>query len=98
MLKAGAAKNWPALSGLEGNRRRLTTLGAVGPRFGTNPRSPADALRLALFAMLGIVLEFFVVEEQLFACGKDELGAAIEALQNSVDKFHGRLPQRRELH
>jgi hypothetical protein len=38
------------------------------------------------------------VEEQLFACGKDELGAAIEALQNSVDKFHGRLPQSRELH
>jgi hypothetical protein len=46
--------------------------------------------------MLGIVLELFVVKEQLLARGKDELRTAIETLQNSVDKVHDRLPQRRE--
>jgi hypothetical protein len=47
-----------------------------------------------LLAALGIVFEIFVVEKQLLACGKDELGATIAALQHSVDKFHGRLPQK----
>jgi hypothetical protein len=48
--------------------------------------------------VFGVVLEFFVVEEKLLAGGENELGAAIEALQNSVGILHGRLPQRREIH
>jgi hypothetical protein len=46
--------------------------------------------------VLGVVLELFIVEEELFAGGKNKLGAAVETLQNSVGIFHGRLPQRRE--
>jgi hypothetical protein len=54
-------------------------------------------LRLALLAMLGIVFELLVVKEKLLARSKYELGATVIALQNSVRKFHGRLPKRREI-
>jgi hypothetical protein len=47
--------------------------------------------------VLGIVLELLIVEEELLAGSEDELGATVIALQNSVRKFHGRLPRRREL-
>jgi len=43
--------------------------------------------------MLGIVLELFVVEKQLFTGGEHELRSAVVALQNSIDKFHGRFPK-----
>lgn len=46
--------------------------------------------------MLGVVLELFVVEEKLLTRGEYEFGAAVIALQNSIDKFHGRLPQSRD--
>jgi hypothetical protein len=46
--------------------------------------------------VLGIVRELFVVEKQLLAGRENKLGAAIVALQDSVDEFHGRLPQSRE--
>jgi hypothetical protein len=55
-------------------------------------------LRLALLAALGIVLELFVVEEELLACRKNELGAAVDALEYSIGEFHGRLPQSRDVH
>jgi hypothetical protein len=42
---------------------------------------PAIALSLALLAVLGVVFELFVVEEDLFARREDEFGAAISALQ-----------------
>jgi len=42
--------------------------------------------------MLWVVLELFVVEEELLACSKNELGAAVNALQDSIREFHGRLP------
>jgi hypothetical protein len=35
----------------------------------------------------------FVVEEKLLTRGEHKLDAAVTALQDSVDKFHGRLPQ-----
>jgi hypothetical protein len=35
----------------------------------------------------------FVVEEELLAGRENELGAAVDALQDSVRKFHGRLPK-----
>jgi hypothetical protein len=47
--------------------------------------------------MLGIVLELFIVKKQLLTGGEHELCAAIVALQDSVDKFHGRLPQKQGL-
>jgi hypothetical protein len=52
----------------------------------------ANALRLALLAALGVVLELFIVEEDLLARRKNKLGAAVDALQYSIRKFHGRLP------
>jgi hypothetical protein len=42
--------------------------------------------------MLGVVFELLIVEEQLLARRENELGAAIVALQHSIDEFHGRLP------
>jgi hypothetical protein len=42
--------------------------------------------------VLGIVFELFVVEEDLLASGKYELGAAVNALEDSIGEFHGRLP------
>jgi hypothetical protein len=47
-----------------------------------------DALRFAGFAPLGFVLKALVVEKQLLARGKDELGAAVNALEDSVLEFH----------
>jgi hypothetical protein len=38
--------------------------------------------------VLGIVLELFVVEEELLARGEHKLGAAVTTLQNPVDEFH----------
>jgi hypothetical protein len=46
--------------------------------------------------MLGVVFKLFVVEKQLFARREHEFGAAVITLENSVDKFHGRLPQSRK--
>jgi hypothetical protein len=43
--------------------------------------------------VLGIVLELLVVEKKLFAGGENKLGAAIDALQNLIRIFHGRLPE-----
>jgi hypothetical protein len=46
-----------------------------------------------LFTTLGVILELFVVEKQLLARSEDEFFAAINALQVSIRKFHGRLPR-----
>jgi hypothetical protein len=42
--------------------------------------------------MFGVVLELLIVEEELFACCKNKLSAAVNALQDSIGEFHGRLP------
>jgi hypothetical protein len=42
--------------------------------------------------VLGVVLELFVVEEQLLACCENKLGAAVNTLEDSIGEFHGRLP------
>jgi hypothetical protein len=42
--------------------------------------------------MLGVVLELFIVEENLLACSENKLCAAVNALQDSIREFHGRLP------
>jgi hypothetical protein len=43
--------------------------------------------------MLGVIRKLFVVEKQLLAGREHKLGAAIDALQYSVGKLHGRLPK-----
>jgi hypothetical protein len=43
--------------------------------------------------VLGVVFELFVVEKQLLASRKNELGAAVNTLQSLVEKFHGRHPK-----
>jgi hypothetical protein len=51
----------------------------------------ARALRLALLAVFGVVFELFIVEKELLAGRKNELGAAVDTLQNSIGEFHGQL-------
>jgi len=96
LLEADAAEHRPALRRPEGNRRLLAALRAVDARLRAYPGAAAHTLGLAHFAVLGVVLELFIVEEQLLTRSKNKLGAAIAALQDSVYKFHGRLPQRKE--
>jgi hypothetical protein len=79
-LEADAAQHRSALRGLEGNCRLRPALRTIGPRLRAHPGAPAGALRLALLAVLGIVLELLIVEEKLLAGSKYELGAAIVAL------------------
>jgi hypothetical protein len=51
----------------------------------------AGALRLALLAVFGVVFELFIVEKELLAGRKNELGPAVDTLQNSIGEFHGQL-------
>jgi hypothetical protein len=46
------------------------------------------ALGLTGLAALGLVLELFVEEKELFPGGKNEVGAAVDAGQYLVLKFH----------
>ncbi len=91
-LETAAAKHRSALGGLEGNRSFGSALGAGSAGFRTHLLAAADPLRLALFAALGVVFELFIVEEDLLARSKNELGAAVNARQYSIGEFHGRLP------
>lgn len=68
----------------------------MGSGFGSYPRTPAGALRLALFAALGVIFEILVVEEKLLTCSKDKFRAAINTLEYLIREFHGRLPRSRE--
>jgi hypothetical protein len=45
-----------------------------------------------LFAAFRIVFELLVVKEKLFTRGKDEVSAAVAALQDFVYEFHGLPP------
>jgi hypothetical protein len=42
--------------------------------------------------MLRVVLKLFVVEKDLLARRKNELSAAVNACEDSIGKFHCRLP------
>ena len=50
----------------------------------------AHALCLASLAALGLILELFVVEEELLASGENEILAAVNALQGLILKLHVR--------
>ena len=50
----------------------------------------AHALCLASLAALGLILELFVVEEELLASGENEILAAVNTLQALILKLHVR--------
>ena len=97
MLEAFSTKDWPALCGLEGNGCFLPTTRAVGSSLylGIIARGRTSQSRssfgLAGFATFRLVLELLVVEEELFSGCEDEVGAAVNTLQNLVLEFHGEL-------
>jgi hypothetical protein len=96
--EAFTAEDGAILRGAEGDSGLLATLGAGRPSFDTREvvsvaqglrgSKNGDALGLAGFAALGLVLELFVVEKQLFPGGKNEVGAAVDAGQYLILKFH----------
>lgn len=98
LREAFAAEHGPALRRPEGNRGLFSTLRAGGSSFNAGvmmsvprrggSRKHSHAFGLTGFAAFGLVLELLVVEEELFARGKNELGAAVDAGQNFVLKFH----------
>jgi hypothetical protein len=53
--------------------------------YGSQNRNP---LRLAALASLGFVPELLIVEKQLLPGRKDEIRAAVNALQHLVLEFH----------
>ena len=92
LLEAGAAEHRPALCWPEGHRRLCAALRTDSVGLGAYPFAAARLLGLALLAALGVVRKLFLMEEQLFACGKHKLGTAVTALQFPICKFHGRFP------
>jgi hypothetical protein len=46
------------------------------------------AFGFASLAAFGLVLKLFVVEKQLFPCGEHEVGAAVDAAEYLILKFH----------
>jgi hypothetical protein len=66
---------------------------AVALSGGGGNTEDGDPLGFASLAALRFVLELFVVKKQLFAGGEDELFPAIDALQDAISEFHGRLPR-----
>jgi hypothetical protein len=66
-------------------------LGTGGGSF--NALVPLTAHRLTPFgfaglAPLGFILETLVGKEQLFPCGENEVGAAIDAFEDPIPVFH----------
>ena len=91
-LEARPAQHRPALRRLERNGGLRAALRTRGTRLRPHALAAPRTLRLALLAVLGVVLELLVVEELLLACGENKLGAAVDAFQHSIGEFHGRLP------
>jgi hypothetical protein len=68
-------------------------LGAGKAGLWTHPSTALGALGFALLAVLRVILELFVVKEDLFASGKDKLRATIDARHHSIRKIHGHVPE-----
>jgi hypothetical protein len=102
VLEALAAEDGASLSGLEGDGGLFAAGGAIGAGLHLGVLALAGsvglqaelfgAFGLAAFAALGFVLELFVVEEELFAGGEDEIGTTVDALESLVLEFHSNLP------
>src|ERR1019366_4140170 len=82
-LKARTAQNWRATSRLKRNRCGRSTFGTIRLSFGAYPYLGAS-LGLALLAVFWVVFELFFEEEKLLSGRENELGVAINALQNPV--------------
>jgi hypothetical protein len=94
LLETGPTEHRTTLRGLERNGRFGGAFRTHSPGFRTYAvAGSGHALDLALFTPLGIVLELFVVKEELLAGGKNEVVTAIRALQNLVDKIHYASPR-----
>jgi hypothetical protein len=99
LLETLAAKDRAALGRFEWNCSFHAALRADGGGFDPASR-PATAVTadlpfvLAGLAAFGFVPEFLLVVELLLTRREDKLGAAIDALQKPVLKFHGPILKR----
>jgi hypothetical protein len=97
LLEALPTKYRTSLCGLKGHGSFRTASRTGSSRF--RPHScgrSGSPLGLALFASLRIVFELLIVKEDLFAGGKNEIVAAVHALQDLIDEFHGLFSPLRE--
>ena len=94
--KARTAQNRRATGRLKRNRCGRSTYGAIRLSFGAYPYLGAS-LSLAFLAAFWVVSEMFFDEEKLLSSRENELGVAINALQNPVRKFHGLLSAASEI-
>ncbi len=93
-MEAGSAEYGPSLRGLKGNGGFRGALRTDGPGFCTDTvAGSGHALDFALFAPLGIVLELFIVKEELLTGGKNEIVTAVRTFQNLVDEIHYASPR-----
>jgi hypothetical protein len=97
--KTFTTKNRSALGGTEGHGCFFAALRAhrVSFNFGVSGASGGSSkdgypLCLAGFAAFWFVSELLVVEKKLFARGKNEVAAAVNALQCPVLEFHCEAP------
>src|ERR1039458_10705520 len=99
-LKARTAQNRRATGRLKRNRCGRSTFGTIRLSFGAYPYLGASlgaSLGLAFLAAFWGVFEMFFAEEKLLSSRENELGVAINALQNPVRKFHGLLSAASEI-
>jgi hypothetical protein len=96
-LKAASAENGSSLGGLEWNSSFGSALRTGGSGFGAHLLISAHAFCFALLAALGIIFELLVVKKDLLTGGEYKFSAAVDARQDSIGKFHGRLPRSKDI-
>ena len=94
--KARTTQNRRTTGRLKRNRCGRSTFGTIRLSFGAYPYL-GTSLGLALLAAFWVVFELFFNEEKLLSGCENELGVAINALQNPVRKFHGLLSAASEI-
>jgi hypothetical protein len=97
-LKTFSAEYGAALRGAEGDGGLFSAsragglsldLGVAVGLSGSGGRAEdRDPLGLAGFAALGLVLELFIVKEQLFPGSENEITSTVDTFQHLVLKFH----------
>ena len=95
-MKASTAQNRRANDRLKRNSSGGSTFETNRLSFDAYPYLGAS-LGLTFFAASWVVLEFFFVEEELLSSRENEVGVAVNALQNPVRKFHGLLSAASEI-
>jgi hypothetical protein len=99
--ETGSAIDWTSLRGIEGHSRLLSALGALHGDFyplpdagclrGGDGCEPFILSRLAWFAALRLVLQTFVMKEDLFARRPDEIISTVNTLNRAVIEFRLRM-------